>query len=121
MRPSTGRPTTSFVVSFTAPQGSRIAGGTTRRYQVSANSSPHHGCVSTASQSVLAPRDGARVSAKLAPAGGRSWCTGTFHGKIIETFQPVCPPLRLCPAFIGVIRTIGTFTFHVKADPAQVG
>jgi hypothetical protein len=119
MTPSIGHSSTRFVVGFTAPDRTGNVGGSVRRYQVSARTTAHHGhgCVSTAFASVSAPRNGARVSAKLVPEFGGSWCAGTFHGRIIETLLPPCPPLELCPAFISVIRTVGTFTFRVKADP----
>jgi hypothetical protein len=116
MKPSTGRLRTHFVVSFTAPDRTGKLGGSVRRYQVSARTTAHHRCVWTAFASVSARRIGERISAGLVPQGGGSWCAGTFHGRIIETLQPPCPPLELCPAFIGVIRTVGTFTFRVKAD-----
>jgi hypothetical protein len=114
-KPATGRAHTRFVVSFRAPQ--RTTGGvpgTLRRYLVSASTRPRRGCVSTAFAGVGSPRNGARVSAKLVPGGARSWCAGAYHGKVIETVTPVCAPGKLCPAFIGVIRTIGTFTFRVR-------
>jgi hypothetical protein len=119
VKPTTGHPRTRFVVSFTAPLGGRAGGYV--RYVVSARTGARRGCMSSAFASVSARRSGARVGAKLVLRGG-SWCVGTYRGKIIETFEPPCPPGKLCPAFIGVIRTIGTFTFRVKtgtAAPAQ--
>jgi hypothetical protein len=111
--PGTGRSRTHFVVSFTAPLGSGKVGGYVR-YVVSARTTARHGCVSSGFADVSAPRSGARVSARLLVRSG-VWCAGTYRGKIIETLQPPCPPGKLCPAFIGVIRTIGTFTFRVNA------
>jgi hypothetical protein len=115
MKPSAGDSRTRFVVTFTAPLRTIKAGGNVR-YVVSARTTVQHGCVSSAFASVSAPRNGARVSAKLAPLGG-FWCAGTYHGKVIEAFQPVCAPGKFCPALIIVPRTIGTFTFRVKAGP----
>ncbi len=112
VKPRTGHPRTRFVVSFAAPLGGRAGGHV--RYLVSARARTSRGCVSTAFANVSARRSGARVGVKLVPRGG-SWCVRTYRGKIIETFEPPCPPGKLCPAFIGVIRTIGTFTFRVNA------
>jgi hypothetical protein len=116
INPATGRPRTHFKVTFTAPQGTTASiSGSLRQYELSASTRAHTGCVSTGFESVGARRGGQRVSVKLIPQGSGAWCTGTFHGKIIETFRPVCGPAKACPQFIGVIRTIGGFTLRVKA------
>jgi hypothetical protein len=52
------------------------------------------------------------VSTTLTPVGGR-WCTGTYQGRIVETVMPRCEPGKLCPAFIGILRVVGTFKFRV--------
>jgi hypothetical protein len=117
MKPSAGLAHTHFVVGFTAQQ--RTSGGvagTLRRYEVTASTGARVGCQSSAFASVGARRNGEHVTAKLIPRSGGSWCAGSFHGKIIETFQPVCGPGKVCPLFIAVIRTIGTFRFRVKAS-----
>jgi hypothetical protein len=114
VKPGTGRSHTRFVVTFTAPDRTGRIGGAVRRYVVGANSQQRQGCVATASKSVGASRAGARVRTTLAPVGGRGWCTGTFTGKIVETTMPYCAPGKVCPAFIGVLRTVGTFKFHVQ-------
>jgi hypothetical protein len=100
-------------VKFTAPEKTGTVSGATRRYQVGAATSQQQGCVASANKSVGASRAGARVSTTLTPIGGR-WCTGTYRGKIVETVTPKCAPGKVCPAFIGILRTIGTFKFRVS-------
>jgi hypothetical protein len=110
--PGSGQRSTHFVVKFTAPEKTGTVSGATRRYQVGAATSQQQGCVASANKSVGASRAGARVSTTLTPIGGR-WCTGTYKGKIVETVTPKCGIGKVCPAYIGVLRTIGTFKFRV--------
>ena len=110
--PSSGHRRTYFDVKFTAPEKTGTVSGATRRYQVGAATSQQQGCVASANKSVGASRAGARVSTTLTPIGGR-WCTGTYKGKIVETVTPKCGIGKVCPAYIGILRIIGTFKFRV--------
>lgn len=122
MKPSTGRAHTHFVISFTAPQRTTGGIGMLRSYEISAQGPTRHGCQSSAFATVGAKRNGARVSAKLIPTGRSPWCAGAFHGRIVETTRPLCgPPARLCPLYLAVVRTIGKFTFHVRASGSNNG
>ncbi len=121
MKPGTGTARTHFVIGFTAPQKTTGETGTLRRYEISARGPARHGCQSFAYKAIGAKRNSERVSAKLIPTGNSSWCAGTFHGKIVETMRPVCGPAKACPQFIAVLRTIGKFTFHVKASGSNNG
>ena len=111
--PASGHRHTRFAVKFTAPEKTGTVSGATRRYQVGAATPQKQGCVATANKSVGASRAGARVSTTLAAVGGH-WCTGTYKGKIIETVMPKCGIGKVCPAYIGILRTIGTFKFRVS-------
>ena len=111
--PGSGHRRTHFDVKFTAPEKTGTVSGATRRYQVGAATSQQQGCVASAIKSVGASRAGARVSTTLTPIGG-SWCTGTYKGKIVETVTPKCGIGKVCPAYIGILRTIGTFKFRVS-------
>jgi hypothetical protein len=111
--PGSGHRRTHFDVKFTAPEKTGTVSGATRRYQVGAATSQQQGCVASANKSVGASRAGARVSTTLTPIGGR-WCTGTYKGKIVETVTPKCGIGKVCPAYIGILRTIGTFKFRVS-------
>jgi len=110
--PASGHRRTHFVVKFTAPEKTGTVSGATRRYQVGAATSQQQGCVAAAAKSVGASHAGARVSTTLTPIGG-PWCTGTYKGKIVETVTPKCGIGKVCPAFIGILHTIGTFKFRV--------
>jgi hypothetical protein len=100
-------------VSFIAPDRTGQIGGAVRRYQVGANIAQRQGCVASAGNTVGASRAGARVFTRLIPAGGH-WCTGTYKGKIIETTSPHCEPGKACPAFVGILKVVGTFKFRVE-------
>jgi hypothetical protein len=121
MKPSMGGARTHFAIGFTAPQKTTGQIGTLRRYEINARGPARHGCQSFAFTTLGAKRNGARVSAKLIPTGSSSWCAGTFHGRIVETMRPVCGPAKACPQYIAVVRTIGKFTFHVKASGTNNG
>jgi hypothetical protein len=113
VRPATGNRNSRFVVSFIAPDRTGQVGGALRRYQVGANIAQRQGCVAAAGNTVNASSAGARVFTRLIPVGGH-WCTGTYKGKIIETTSPRCEPGKVCPAFIGILKVIGTFKFRVE-------
>jgi hypothetical protein len=121
MKPSAGSGRTHFVIGFTAPQKTTGASGMLLRYEISARGPARHGCQSFAYATVGARRNGARVSAKLIPTGASSWCAGTFHGRIVETMRPVRGPAKACPQYIAIVRTLGKFTFHVKASGSNDG
>jgi hypothetical protein len=111
--PGVGHGRSHFVVTFTAPDRTGTVSGATRRYQVGGDTPQKQACVATANKSVGASRAGARVSTTLTPVGGR-WCTGTYKGKIVETITPRCELGKVCPAFIGILRVVGTFRFLVS-------
>ena len=113
VRPGTGHRLTSFLVSFIAPDRTGQIGGAVRRYQVGANVGQRQGCVDAAGNTVNASRAGVRVFTRLTPTGGH-WCTGTYEGRIIETTSPQCEPGKVCPAFVGILRVVGTFKFRVE-------
>jgi hypothetical protein len=117
VRPGTGSPTTSFVVSFRAPVRTGSNGTSKRQYILSAwGSLGTTGCAANIDEALPYSRLHAHVHVKLSPArlGGR-WCAGTFNGQIEEIQAPVCPHGQACPAFVLLLGTIGKFTFHVKS------
>jgi hypothetical protein len=116
VKPRTGSPKTSFVVSFQAPQRTGPFGSFQRHYVAHANGPAGAGrCVSHVSVSAPDPAATARVRVTLNPAQvGTRWCPGTFHGSIEEIQTPVCPKGKLCPAFVLSLKTVGTFSFRVR-------
>ncbi len=118
--PTSGGPSTTFRLHFTAPDRTGRFGGLDRRDELTVTGPANRkGCVALGSATLGSSRAGARVSAKLVPhrLGGR-WCTGTFRGRIEEIGRPVCQPARPCPEFIVLIRKVGTFKFTVRRKPS---
>src|SRR5579863_810592 len=122
--PRAGQTSTSFVVHFNAPVATGRRGTMTYRYELDVQGpAASSGCVTTAELSPRAQFAGEAMAVKLNPAHlGGSWCSGTYTGKVIETAAPACgPPVAgsakrlaiMCPMFIEVVRTVGTFSFSV--------
>jgi hypothetical protein len=43
-----------------------------------------------------------------------SWCTGTFHGSVVQIVRFLCMPPRLCPMIEVRPQTIARFSFQVQ-------
>lgn len=118
VKPSTGSPTTSFLVSFRAPDRTGRYGPSERRYVLSAiGALGAAGCVANVDRRLPYSRLHARVHITLVPArlGGR-WCAGTFRGAVQEIQGPVCPKRSRCPEFASLVATIGRFRFDVHSS-----
>jgi hypothetical protein len=117
VRPRTGGPHTRFRFSFRTPDSTGISGDWNRVDTLSVAHPKHSGCVSEGDAILPRSQAGATVRVTLNPArlGGR-WCTGTFHGEIIESQRVICSPLPVdvCPQLAVVPRVIARFTFRVK-------
>ena len=114
VKPAVGSPRTAFTVTFRAPQqtGGFPAGGP--RYELSASGPSRKGCASSYSTVVGPTRKGQRVAVRLAPpAPQRSWCRGSYAGRLFEILTPRCAPRELCPAFIAWM-VLGDFSFRVR-------
>lgn len=121
VRPSSGGPTTRFSVRFTAPDRSGHVGSMNREYVVSANGpAGATNCVDHATATPSSVRAHARVRVILsARSSGGRWCVGRFNGTIEELQMPICPQGRVCPAFVVLVRRLGSFHFRVKSTAAQ--
>lgn len=116
--PAVGLPGTHFKVSFTAPDRSGHVGVVKREYEVSASAHNGRGCASRVS--VPVPDTAARAGVKVILASRRNWCLGAFHGRVEESQGPWCPAgAKACPEFPSSLRTIGRFTFRVRAARAD--
>jgi hypothetical protein len=121
VRPSTGTPSTTFVVSFVAPTAAGNVNGLHRWYVVSARgpAKANATCTNGATKLVSYARANRRLRVPLS-GGTHGWCSGTFHGSVEEWFRPICVVGRACPQFIG-FRILGTFKFTVLRAVSKAG
>jgi hypothetical protein len=117
VRPAAGTPATAFVVSFVSPVRTGITGSTRLRYLLEV--SGPGACGAAVEKALPDARRGARVTVRLDPrALGRSWCAGTYHGRVLEVQTAVCPAGTACPTYVIVRRTVARLTFTVR-PPAR--
>jgi len=91
--PAVGGSATIFVVSFRAPVRTGVVGSIRLRdLLIAAPVAAGGGCIGHVSVPVPDAHRAALVRVRLDPIalGGR-WCTGTYHGKVIELQTAVCP------------------------------
>lgn len=116
VRPGTGGPHTRFRFSLRTPDSTGISGVWNRVDTLSVGHPQHSGCVW--SGDIVLPRSqaGTMVRVTLNPFRlGGSWCTGTFHGEVIQSQRVSCgPPLvDVCPQLVVAPQVIARFTFRV--------
>lgn len=120
MKPGAGKPTTKFVASFRAPARTGVFGTASSHYQLSAAGPKGKHCVSSISSNLAPTKLHAHVKVTLRPRGhGGVWCSGKFHGKLMEFRTIVCRRINACPDIAIRPQTIARFTFRVK--PAKTG
>ena len=117
--PGTGGPRTTFRLSFRSLVQTGQAGSMQRAQTVEVHGTHRPGCVWSGQMAVPSAviQQVVRVAltpGKMGGAGSRTWCTGTFHGSIVQTEHFLCAPPHLCPAIEIRPQTIATFTFKVK-------
>jgi len=123
--PSSGSPSTVFVLTFRAPDRTGRNGSSQRHDLITAVAPKGaSGCIT--SIDVRAPDVAAgallRVSLDPRKLGGR-WCPGAYHGRIEELQTAVCPHGKLCPTYVLMRGILGRFTLGVKrgAQPSSTG
>jgi len=115
MKPGAGKPTTRFVASFRAPARTGVVGTVSSHYQLSAAGPKGKRCVSSISIHLASTKLHAHVKVTLRPRGhGGVWCSGKFHGKILEFQSILCRPVNACPDIVILPQTIARFSFTVK-------
>ncbi|HEX3976898.1 MAG TPA: hypothetical protein VHW96_11570 [Solirubrobacteraceae bacterium] len=117
--PGTGGPRTAFTLSFRSPAQTGQVGSMRRAETVEVHGTHHSGCVWSGQMAVPTAVSQQLVRVTLTPgkmggAGARTWCTGTFHGSIVQTEHFMCGPPDLCPLLEIRPQTIANFTFKVK-------
>ena len=122
--PTSGGPTTKFVVHFRAPSATGSA--LHRRYELYASGPRGSRCTSSVARAIGSTGIGSRVRVTLTPGGrGGTWCAGKFRGRIVEYISSVCEPMKtaiICPEIVIAPQTIGRFSFSVrKAGSSSTG
>jgi hypothetical protein len=118
--PSPGHRHTRFTVSFHTQLATGSFAGLRRTDQVSVTGPQRHGCVSSRSVAAGTRPAHALVKLHLSPGSGHSWCTGRYHGSVVEYQSIICgPPLRasqivVCPLLAIAPHTIARFSFRVR-------
>jgi hypothetical protein len=111
--PTTAQPGGAFHLSFTAPRPTGAANGLQSSIVITADGPQSTtGCLATVDRTATAKRRGEVIHMTLSP-GSRSWCTGSFHGRVSETGRPICKATVPCPQFIE-LTPIGAFSFIVR-------
>jgi hypothetical protein len=114
--PGTGGPHTKFKFSFHAPTATGLAGDWTRVNTLSVAGPDHSSCVWEGAVSLPRSPAGTMVRITLNPSHlGGSWCTGTFHGEVVESQRIICSPLPVdaCPQLVIAPQVIARFKFRV--------
>jgi hypothetical protein len=122
MKPGAGKPTTKFVASFRAPARTGAFGTVRSHYRLSAAGPRGKHCVSSISINLAPTKLHAHVKVTLRPRGhGGVWCSGKFHGKILEFQAIVCRRINACPDIAIRPQTIARFSFTVKRAKTRGG
>jgi hypothetical protein len=116
VRPSIGGPRSAFTVTLRIPAQTGTIGQVHRSDLLTASGPRRTGCVSSVQTVLPAAPAGSMVRVRLAPRRGRHWCTGTFHGVIIESQSITCAggPTAACPMVMIRPQTIARFRFRVR-------
>ena len=115
--PAVGGPATTFVLSFRAPARTGVVGSVRLRdlltaAPISAGSS----CVGQVSLPVPDARRGDIVHVRLDPKKlGGTWCTGAYHGKVVELQSAACPRGTACPTYVRLVATLGHFSLTIHS------
>lgn len=116
INPSSGSPSTVFVLTFRAPERTG-RNGSSQRHDLVTASAPKGagGCIKSIDVRSPDAPSGARVRVSLDSRKlGGSWCPGAYHGRIEELQGPACRPGKLCPAHLVMRGIVGRFTLHVQ-------
>ncbi len=114
VKPGSGSPRSRFVVSFKAEIGTGTIGSGQGIYRIAASVKARGKCQSSVSAVAPPSATGATVRVRLAPTGGRRWCSGTFRGEVWNTLIEPCPIGKACPAILPLPQIVGRFTFRVN-------
>lgn len=114
--PGTGGPRTKFKFSFRAPNATGVGSDWSRVNTLSVDGPEHSSCVWEGAVTLPRSPAGTMVRITLNPSRlGGSWCTGTFHGEVVESQRIICLPLPVdaCPQLVIAPQVIARFKFRV--------
>ena len=115
--PGSGTPQTRFVFSFRVPAAVGTAGSLVRTDTFSVSGPRGGNCQWGVTRTIGRAKKGKRVKLTMRPAKGRGgWCTGQWHGTVVEHSFIRCnpSPVRACPDLVVAPRVIASFKFRVK-------
>jgi hypothetical protein len=117
--PGNGGPRTTFTLSWRNPAQTGTDESRQRSETVEITGTRHSGCVGAGQLAVqpAAVQQLMRLSLtprRMSAGGPRTWCTGTFHGTVLENERFACTPPHLCPLIEIRPQTIARFTFKVR-------
>ncbi|MGH2867848.1 MAG: hypothetical protein ACRDNK_09820 [Solirubrobacteraceae bacterium] len=107
---------TRFTISFHTQMATGMFAGVRRIDQVSVKGPQRNGCVGSASVDAGTQPANALVKVHLSPGTGHSWCTGRFHGTVVQYQSIMCGPPRMtvCQQLLIAPQTIARFSFRVR-------
>jgi hypothetical protein len=115
--PGSGGPRTHFAFRFRVPAAIGTFGSVVRSDTLSVSGPRGSACRSSATATLRKARKGARAELALAPRPGSAggWCTGQWHGTLVQTEAVHCAPgpAIVCPALVVAPRTLARFRFRV--------
>jgi hypothetical protein len=117
VKPGSGTPQTRFVFSFRVPAAVGTSGSLVRTDAFSVSGPRGGHCQSGVTKTIGRAKRGKRINLTMRPAKGRGgWCTGQWHGTVVEHSFIRCnpSPVRACPDLVVAPRVIASFKFRVK-------
>jgi hypothetical protein len=114
--PALGHRHTRFTISFHTEMATGTFAGTRRTDVVSVNGRQRGGCVASRSVDAGAQLANALVKVHLGPGSGHHWCTGLFHGEVVQSQSIICgpPQMIVCPQLVIAPQTIARFSIRVR-------
>ena len=106
-----------FQFSMRVATATGTTGRTTRSDSVEISGPKRSGCVSSTTSLLPSASANTMVRETFNPARlGGHWCTGTFHGEVLQRENTVCSPLPvmiICPQLEVAPQVIARFSFRV--------
>ena len=114
--PAPGHRHTRFTISFHTQMATGAFAGIRRTDMVSVTGPRRSGCIASRSVDAGAQPANALVKVRLGPGSGQRWCTGLFHGAVVQYQSVICgpPQMMACPQPVIAPQTIARFSLRVR-------